>query len=118
MPALNPDLVAIYNALCSQQDALSAQIQQTTDPAMADTISTEIQEIAHRILLAQNLLFKADDPRLTTLAASVASSSQKLTTAIGQITQVTNFLNSVSSFLAVVDQAIDLAKTLAAAAAA
>ena len=115
MPNQNPDILAIYNSLCAQQDALSAAIQVTTDPKVAATISTEIQEVAHRIILTQNLLFLEDAPALSAIVANVNTASQKLTTAIGQIQQVTAFINSVSTYLSYVDQAIDLAKTLAAA---
>jgi hypothetical protein len=116
MPNQNPNILAIYNSLCAQQDALSDAIQGTTDPKMAATIATEIQEVAHRIILAQNLLFVADAPQLNNAVNNVKSTSQNLTTAISQITQVTGFLNSVSAYLSDVDQAIDLAKTIAAAA--
>ena len=115
-PKQNTDILAMYNCLCDQQDALSAQIQQTTDPKMATTISTEIQEIAHRIILTQNLLFLADSPKLAQPIAQVTTASQDLTTALGQITKVIDVMNAVSTYLADVDQAIDLAKTLAAAA--
>jgi len=116
MPTQNPDILAVYNSLCAQQDALSQTIQQTTDKKMADVISTEIQEVAHRIILTQNLLFLADAPQLSPLVKNIAAASQQLTTAISQIQQVTQFLNGVSSYLSLVDNAIDLAKTLAAAA--
>ncbi len=117
MATQNQDLVTIYNTLCSQQDALSDEIQETTNPPTAATISTEIQEIVHRIILVQNLLFTENSAQLAVMAAGVQKSSNALTQAIAQIQQVTAFLNSVSSYLAAVDQAIDLAKTLAAAAA-
>ena len=113
MPNQNPNILAIYNSLCDQQDALSAAIQATSDPKLAATISTEIQEVAHRILLTQNLLFLADSPQLSAAVSSVTTSSKQLTTAIGQIQQVAGFLNLVSTYLGYVDQAIDLAKTLA-----
>jgi hypothetical protein len=116
MPTQNPDILAVYNSLCAQQDALSLAVQQTTDPKLAAVISTEIQEVAHRIILTQNLLFLADAPKLSPLVKNIGAASQQLTTAISQIQQVTQFLNGVSSYLSLVDQAIDLAKTLAAAA--
>jgi hypothetical protein len=117
MATQNPDLLTIYNSLCSQQAALFAEIQQTTDQKLATTISTEIQEIAHRIILVQNLIFRADSIQLSGMVAGVQTASTNLTQAITQIQQVTGFLNAVSSYLADVDQAIDLAKTLASAAA-
>jgi len=117
MATQNQSLVTIYNSLCDQQDALSAEIQQTTNQQLATTISTEIQEIAHRIILVQNLMFAADSTELAGMAANVQAASKNLTQAITQIGQAAGFLNSVSTYLGDVDQAIDLAKTLAAAAA-
>ena len=116
MPDQNADILALYNSLCDQQDALSEEIQNTTDPKLAGAISTEIQEIAHRIILTQNLLFLADSPQLTGPIDKVKTASEDLTTTIGQITEATDVINAVSTYLADVDQAIDLAKTLAAAA--
>jgi len=117
MATQNPALVTIYNSLCEQQNALSAAIQQTTNPNLAATISTETQEIAHRIILVQNLMFLANSDQLSDMVNNIQTASKNLTTAIGQIGQVAGFLNSVSAYLTVVDQAIDLAKNLAAAAA-
>jgi hypothetical protein len=117
MATQNPDLLTIYNSLCTQQAALYAEIQQTTDQPLATTISTEIQEIGHRIILVQNLIFTADSTQLTIMVATVQTASKNLAQAIAQIGQAAGFLNSVSTYLADVDQAIDLAKTLAAAAA-
>jgi hypothetical protein len=111
----NTDLLDIYQTLCKQQDDLSTEIQQPdTTQAQSQTISTEIQEIAHRIILVQNLLFTEDSAKIAALLPKIAAASNDLSTAIGQIQNVTNFLNTVSSFLADVDEAIDLAKTVAA----
>jgi len=116
MPNQNQDIVALYNSLCGHQDALSTAIQQTTDPNLANAISTEITEIAHRIMLAQNLLFKADSAKLSAAVNSISQASDKLTAAITSINNATVLIKSVSAYLALADQAIDLAKTLAAVA--
>ncbi len=79
-------------------------------------ISTEIQEIAHRIILTQNLLFLDDSKELEDRINDVKSSSAELSTAIENIKEATDVINAVSTYLAVVDRAIDLAKTFAAAA--
>lgn len=112
----NPDVVALYKSLCAQQDALSTAIQNTTDPKLAATIATEIQEVAHRILLAQNLLFVTGSVALTSLVSGVKGASDQLTVATSQIQKTAGFLSSMSSYLTTVDQAIDLAKSLAVAA--
>ena len=109
----NQSILAIYNSLCDQQNALSAQIQTIADPKLAATVSTEIDEIAHRIVLVQNLLFKQDSSELAASLSNIKSASQKLTTSIGKIQNTVGFSNSISTYLTYVDQAVDLAKTLA-----
>jgi hypothetical protein len=116
MDTKNPNLLTIYQMLCEQQDALSNEIQKpTTTLQSVNTISNEIQEVAHRIILVQNLLFTNESKQLAELVPTIEASSAQLTKAIGEIQQVTDFLNSVSGFLSDVDEAIDLAKTLAVA---
>ena len=114
----NKDILALYNSLSAQQAALSAAIQKTTDPNVADALSTESYEIMHRIVLAQNLLFQSDSTALQQSVTAVTNASGQLQTAITNIQKVSDVVNAVSSYLTLVDQAIDLAKTLAPMAAA
>ncbi|HEV2693869.1 MAG TPA: hypothetical protein VG347_13330 [Verrucomicrobiae bacterium] len=109
----NQTLVTLYKSLCAQQDALSSAIQKATDANVADAISTENYEVMHRIVLVQNLLFQADSPELQASVKAVKDASGQLESAIANIQRVTDFINGVSSYLELVDKAIDLAKTLA-----
>ncbi|HEX7653283.1 MAG TPA: hypothetical protein VF607_07235 [Verrucomicrobiae bacterium] len=116
MPSQNEDIQAIYDSLCDQQDALNDAIQQTTDPQLAATISQESQELAHRILISQNLLFKADSAKLSKLADKVKTAGDDLDLSLKQIQKTADFLDGISTYLGYVDDALDLAKTLASAA--
>jgi flagellar motor protein MotB len=109
----NASIVAIYQSLNAQQDALSEAIQKTTDPQLADAISTESSEVLHRIILTQNLLFQSDSAELQKNASAVTNASGRLQSAILAVDNVSNLVNGVSTYLALVDKAIDLAKTLA-----
>jgi len=110
----NPSIVALYNSLCAQQAALSAAIQKTTDPKLADAISTENFEIMHRIVVTQNQLFQSDSVALQQSVRAVTDASPQLQTAIRNIQTVTDVVNDVSCYLTLVDEAIDLAKIMAA----
>ena len=109
----NQTIVTLYQSLCDQQNALSAAIQSTTDPNLADALSTENYEVMHRIVLAQNLLLQSDSAALQKCVKAVSDASAQLQTSIAQVTNATSIIKSVSSYLALVDKAIDLAKTLA-----
>jgi hypothetical protein len=109
----NKSILALYNSLSAQQAALSAAIQKATDPNVADALSTESYEILHRIVLAQNLLFQSDSAALQQSVTAVTNASGQLQSTITNIQNVSNVIGAVSSYLGLVDQAIDLAKTLA-----
>ena len=110
----NSTIVALYNSLCTQQEALSAAIQKATDSKLADAIATENFEIMHRMVVTQNLLFQADSPALQESVKAVTDASPQLQTAIRNIQTVTDVVNDVSCYLTLVDEAIDLAKIMAA----
>jgi hypothetical protein len=114
-PTKNPTLINLYTSLCDQQDALSAAIQNTTDPKLATTLANENMEVMHRIILTQNLLFQADSAALQQSVTAVTASGTILQTAIGTYQKVTDVINGVSSYLTLVDTAIDLAKKIGAA---
>jgi hypothetical protein len=118
MPSQNPSIAALYQSLCDQQDALTDALQNCTDPNLAGAISTENYEVMHRIVLAQNLLFKQDSPALKQNVQAVTDASSKLQTAIGKIQEASDVIDDVSNYLTLVDKAIDLAKSLAPLAAA
>jgi len=109
----NSSINALYQSLCAQQDALSAAIQSTTNPALAKTLSTENYEIMHRIILAQNLLFQQDSAELKQCVTDVSNASGKIQSCLAGIQKASDIINTISDFLVLVDKAIDLAKTLA-----
>jgi hypothetical protein len=69
----------------------------------------------HRIVLTQNLLFQSDSSELQANVKAVQTAAGQLQNTIANIQEAADVVNGVTQYLTLVDQAIDLAKTLAAA---
>jgi hypothetical protein len=111
---MNTTLQQIQGLLIAQHTALSQLLGQTSDPNAAQAILTEMQEILHRINLVQNMLFKQASDELNAMLPGIQKANTALTTSLGNISNVAGFLSACTSFLQGVDQAVDLAKSLAA----
>lgn len=112
---MNEDLQNLHDSLLSQHQALYDKLDQTTDPDLAKAIITEMQEILHRIDLVQGLLFRQTTQALKNSVQKIDQADADLEDALQTAESVTDFVKGVSAYLALVDKAIDLAKTLAAA---
>jgi len=112
---MNPDLQQLHDLLLAQHQALYDKLDDVTDPATAQALITEMGEILHRVDLVQGLLFRQTTDALKKSLQKVKDVDSELTDAIKSAQTATELIQGVSSYLSVVDQAIDLAKTLAAA---
>ena len=100
--------------LLAQHVALAETLGQTTDPDTAKALLMEMQEVLHRINLVQNLLFNEGSESLDAKLPAVYKASNDLSKALKSVDDLTEFLGSAANFLQSVDQAVDLAKMLAA----
>jgi len=100
--------------LLAQHVALAETLGQTTDPDTAKALLMEMQEVLHRINLVQNLLFNEGSESLDAKLPAVSKASNDLSKALKSVDDLTEFLGSAANFLQSVDQAVDLAKMLAA----
>ena len=114
---MNQDLLQLHAQLLAQHQALYEKLDEATDATGARTIVTEMQEILHRIDLVQGLLFRETTDALQSSLQKVDAADTELTDALNSVSAAANIVAGVSQYLAVVDQAIDLAKTLGPAAA-
>jgi hypothetical protein len=112
MPA-NPTLQAIHSMLLKQVSALSQQLDDTTDAAAAQIITTEMQELVHRVSITQNLLFTAASSDLDSKLGPIQTANISLTASITSIGNGAKFIEVTTQFLGFVDTAIDLAKKIA-----
>lgn len=93
-----------------------AQLQRSLDDAAgvddAMAVFREMQEVNHRITLAGSLLFAADTAALAEKAAAVGKASNQAAKAIRDAGSLRDALAAITGFLTLVDDAIDLAKTI------
>jgi len=112
MATPNDSIRELQSTLMDTLRKLDAKLDNVTDPDLAEQIVREMQEVSHRITLAGSLLFAAQAQELDDKVAGVTKGTKKVNAAIIKIKNVTAFLSAMSEFLALVDDAIDLAKTL------
>lgn len=100
--------------LLARHTDLSQALDGVTDPAKAKAILMEMQEILHRIDLVQNLLFRQRSQELDATLAGITKANNALAKFIQSIDDLDAFLTASANFLKYADEAIDIAKSLAA----
>ena len=110
---VNSTIRQIHDLLVARVQQLSQIMGETIDPVAANKILTEMQELVHRIDISQNLIFTKGSDELTNSISDINKANVSLKEAIDHIQEIAKFLNATTEFLKLVDQALDLAKTLA-----
>jgi hypothetical protein len=109
---VNGDLDQLHDLLVATNEKLKASLDTISDPDLADAVITEMREVVHRLDLVQGLLFTAASNRIADAVKNVQKANADLTASLATIRNVTQLVTTVSNFLTLVDDAIDLAKTL------
>ncbi|MFA6045615.1 MAG: hypothetical protein WC718_11575 [Phycisphaerales bacterium] len=113
MPAMpNQSIRDIQSSLVKRFAQLQKLLDDATEINEAMAIFREMQEVNHRITLAGSLLFAQDTSALSDKAAGVAKASNQAAKAIRDAAEFRQALAAITDFLTLVDDAIDLAKTL------
>ncbi len=113
MPSLNTSLRELQAILVKQHNKLNQALDDVTDAGTARTIVREMQEITHRITLVGQLLFARQTAALREKVDAVKQATGKVAKAIQTLANVQALLDATTDLLTLVDDAIDLAKTLA-----
>ncbi len=108
----NESMRDLQNTLLRQFKKLHDSLDDVTDAARARAIVREMQEVNHRIALTGSLLFAAQAKELDGKVGEVRKGVRKVNVAIADLKNLHAFLDVMSEFLGLVDEAIDLAKTL------
>lgn len=108
----NESMRDLQNTLLRQFKKLHDSLDDVTDAARARAIVREMQEVNHRIALTGSLLFAAQATELDGKVGDVSKGVRKVNAAIADLKNLRAFLDVMSEFLGLVDEAIDLAKTL------
>ena len=115
MDNTNPDLKSLHNNLIGIVSNLNDALNAATDLDTIIAIATEISEVNHRVTLVGNLLFTQETQNITSAIQNVNDAIADVQESIQQIQSVTDTVNALSSFLALVDNAIDIAKLIPSA---
>jgi hypothetical protein len=110
---MNKTLKEIHDLLVAQVDALSKAIDQTDDHDVAKQLLMEMDEIVHRVNVLQNLLFRQSSAELDNDLVNIKTANDDLNKSIKSIKSAADVVTKTTEVLKYVDQAIDLAKTLA-----
>lgn len=112
MSTKNKDLDELHKLLGRTLDELVRQQEASNNPDTIRALAREIREVAFRIGMVQNLLFKQQTAKITAAVAKVDAAKKELADAIADIDRLNNFIKAISSFLGLVDKVIDLAKLI------
>jgi hypothetical protein len=107
---LNPDLAELHDMLVAKISDLSDAIGKASDGETVLKLVGEISEVNHRVTQLGSLLFTAQTARITKAMEKVRDAEARVTQVIKKLDDVTKFLKTISSFLALVDKVIDTAK--------
>jgi hypothetical protein len=110
---VNDTVKQIHDLLVDQIDKLSTEMDTNTDPAVSKKLLMEMDEMTHRLNIAQNLMFAGTSKTLEGYLTQIKAANDALAKSLKQIQNVAQFMNDATEFLKYVDQALDLAKTLA-----
>src|ERR1035441_346593 len=111
---MNQTLQELHSMLLARHTEMSESLDGITDPARAKTIIMEMQEILHRIDLVQNLLFRQSSQELDAKLPGITKANDALVESLQSIEDIGAFLNATANFLKYADEAIDIAKSVAA----
>lgn len=112
MDEMNESLVALQDVLVKQHKRLRDAIPGAPDAAARQALLTEMAEITHRVQVTGALLFCRQSRQLAAKVDAIRKASVRVKEAIDEIASLTAFVGGIGVFLTLVDDAIDLAKTL------
>jgi hypothetical protein len=112
---INGDLHDLQGTLADQVQNLHDELGDVSTIDEARAIQGEITELNHRVTTVGNLLFTQQTARITQAMDRVRDATADANKATKTIGEISDFLKTMSSFLALVDKVIDVAKVVALA---
>jgi hypothetical protein len=110
MTGQNSELIELSRGLNDIATQIHQKKAATNDPAVYAALNNELIEVNHRITMVGGLIFAARSNAITTAVRRVEDSKAELASAIEQIDRMNKFIRTISAFLGLVDEVIDLAK--------
>jgi hypothetical protein len=109
---MNSAIQQLHQQLIQSNLKLAKQLGRTSDPASADAILREMEEINFRVMMAGRLAFKETTAAIDQKIGVVIAASASLDLAIQNIQNLKNFIKAVGQFLTLVDKLLDTIKLL------
>jgi flagellar motor protein MotB len=107
---MNDTMASLQDRLVRLHRRLRDQLQKTDGTAQRRALQVEMVEVTHRVQIVGSVLFARQSKGLHESVGAVAKATKELNAAITNIKKLTEFLNTLTAFLGLVDKAIDLAK--------
>jgi phosphoribosylanthranilate isomerase len=109
---MNSEIWNLHRQLMSTHQALAARLGKTTDPAEAEAVLREMEEVNFRVMMAGRLLFQETTQAMDGRIHSVVDAGAGLDASIKNLEKVKDLIKSVSGFLTLVDRVLDALKLL------
>lgn len=108
--SMNGDIRKLQQSLVEQHQSLSTLLGNTTNPADAQALLLEMQEVNFRVMVSGSLLFKQTTAAMDTRIEGVLAASADLDAALKTLTRVDDIVRATSQFLGQVDKVLDAIK--------
>lgn len=107
---MNIALMQTQDRLVKTHARLRERLRQEDDAQVRRALLNELTEIMARVQMVGAVLFAEQSAQLDAKAAAVKIATTKVNKAIRDMQSMRDLLDAISGFLALVDEAIDLAK--------
>src|SRR5262245_29957908 len=109
---MNEALVSLQDLLVKQHHRLRDRLEEAKKEEVRSALIREMGEITHRVQLVGGLLFAAEAEKLDAKVAEVRKGTAMVKAALDNLKELQGVLDAVTGFLELVDEAIDIAKSL------
>lgn len=112
MSNVNSDLAALQLSLIDTNRELAESVHRTDSMAAKQAALIEMIEVGHRITLVGQQLFSQQTGKIAASMEKVVAGQKALEGAIAEIEKVNKFIETVTRFLGLVDDVIEVAKLI------
>ena len=108
----NPAIATLHRTLLDLLDTLTAKQEAATDPATIQALSQQMREVSFRLTSAQQALFAQQTAAIGAAVDQVDRAKAEVDKAVARIEQINKVVETITSFLGLVDKALSLARAV------
>jgi hypothetical protein len=109
--AENTDIKTQLQAAQDAADLVEQQLETLPDPSQGPKLADQLDQLTSQVNTLQNLLFVAQSNAIAGQTEKVTKAKADLTKLINEDAEAASVAKGIDSFLAVVDEAVQTAKT-------